>query len=95
VLLPRNAREVALLLPLVDGDHAAVGALLADGRAWSSSSVALALGVSQRSVQRALLALEAEGKLRSLGKSRAQRWLSATFSGFAPSLLLPSWASSR
>jgi len=94
MLLPRTAREVALLLPLVDGEHAAVSALLADGRAWSSSSVALALGVSQRSVQRALLVLQAQGKLRALGKARAQRWLSTEFSGFAPSLLLPSWADS-
>ncbi|HEY3499141.1 MAG TPA: helix-turn-helix domain-containing protein, partial [Polyangiaceae bacterium] len=88
VLVPR-AREVVVLAPPVEGEHAAVAALLADGRAWSSSAVALALGTSQRTVQRVLLALETEGKVRSHGRARSRRWLAPAVSGFTPTLLLP------
>jgi len=52
-LAPRRAAEVLVLAPPVDGEHASVLALLADGEAWSSSALALALGASQRTVQRA------------------------------------------
>ena len=64
-------------------------ALLADGAAWSTSALALALGDSQRTVQRALGSLEAAGKVRSIGRARAQRWLSAPLAGFTTILLLP------
>ena len=37
-----------------DAAHGEVLALLVDGEAWSSSALALALGSSQRTVQRAL-----------------------------------------
>jgi hypothetical protein len=40
-------------------------------------------------VQRALGALEASGKVRTLGRGRARRWLSAPIGGFATTLLLP------
>ena len=47
----------------VDDAHGEVLALLADGEAWSSSALALALGESQRTVQRALDSLAAAGKV--------------------------------
>ena len=53
VLAPR-AREVLVLARPVEEQHAAVLAFLADGESWSSSALALALGASQRTVQRAL-----------------------------------------
>ena len=71
-LVPRHAREVVVLAPPVDIEHAAVLALLADGEAWSSSALALALGVSQRTVQRALDALAAAARCsRSAAAARA------------------------
>jgi DNA-binding transcriptional MocR family regulator len=80
---------VVLLLPPTDGDAAALQALLADGVAWSTSALALALGASQRTVQRALADLEAEGRVRSIGRARAQRWLAPPLAGFTTILLLP------
>jgi DNA-binding transcriptional MocR family regulator len=65
-------------------------ALLADGAAWSTSALALALSASQRTVQRALVELEHEGRVRSIGRARARRWLSPPLAGFTTSLLLPS-----
>ena len=53
-LAASHGGDVAVLAPPTDDDHAAVLALLADGEAWSSSALALALGTSQRTVQRAL-----------------------------------------
>jgi hypothetical protein len=87
-LLPRS-REVLVLAPPIESPDAAVLALMADGEAWSTSALALALGSSQRTVQRALGALEASGKVRTLGRGRARRWLSAPIGGFATTLLLP------
>ncbi|HEU4395199.1 MAG TPA: helix-turn-helix domain-containing protein [Planctomycetota bacterium] len=89
-LVPRRAREVVVLAPPVDGDHAAVVALLADGEAWSTSALALALGTSQRTVQRALDALAAGGKVEALGRGRARRWTAPPLPGFTTTLLLPS-----
>ncbi|MBX9607893.1 MAG: helix-turn-helix domain-containing protein, partial [Gammaproteobacteria bacterium] len=80
---------VRLLLPPLDGDGAELLALLADGAPWSTSALALALGASQRSVQRALAALKASGRVRALGRARAQRWLATPLVGFTPILLLP------
>src|SRR5207253_3006923 len=53
-LAPRRAREVVVLARPVEDEHASVLAFLADGESWSSSALALALGTSQRPVQRAL-----------------------------------------
>ena len=88
-LLPRHANEVVLLERPVDEKHAAVLALLADGESWSSSSLALALGASQRTVQRALDTLALTGKVQVFGKGRARRWMTPPVPGFATTLLLP------
>jgi hypothetical protein len=89
VLTPRAERAVVVLVPPIDGDQASLLALLADGAAWSTSALALALGVSQRKVQRALVELETGGRVRSLGRARAKRWLSPPLAGFTTILLLP------
>lgn len=88
-LAPHHASEVVVLARPVDGAHAAVLALLADGEAWSSSALALALGISQRGVQRALDALAAANKVDSFGRGRARRWMTPPVPGFPTSLLLP------
>jgi hypothetical protein len=88
-LAPRRAREVAVLARPVEDEHAAVLALLADGESWSSSALALALGTSQRTVQRALDTLAAAGKVQSFGRARARRWLTPPVPGFTTTLLLP------
>ena len=88
-LQPRSGRSVAVLVPPIDGDEASLVALLADGAAWSTSALALALGDSQRTVQRALAGLEIAGRVRSVGKARAQRWLAPPLIGFTTVLLLP------
>ena len=88
-LTPRGERPVVVLVPPIDGDQASLLALLADGAAWSTSGLALALGASQRTVQRALVELEAAGRARSIGRARAQRWLSPPLAGFTTILLLP------
>jgi hypothetical protein len=89
VLQPRDKRKVAVILPPQEHDHAEVLALLADGEAWSSSALALALDVSPRTVQRALEALAASGKADSFGRGRARRWMARQIPGFPTSLLLP------
>jgi hypothetical protein len=88
-LVPRRAREVVVLAHPVEERHAAVLAFLADGESWSSSALALAMGTSQRSVQRALDSLAAAGKAQSYGGGRARRWLTPTVPGFTTTLLLP------
>jgi DNA-binding transcriptional ArsR family regulator len=88
-LAPHRAREVVVLAPPVDGERAAVLALLSDGETWSSSALALALGTSQRTVQRDLDSLAAAGKVRSFGRARARRWMSPPLAGFTTILLLP------
>ncbi len=88
-LVARGAGTVRLLAPPIESPDAAVLALLADGESWSTSALALALGSSQRTVQRALVALEEAGQVRALGRGRSQRWLSAPVAGFATTLLLP------
>ena len=88
-LTPRGGREVVVLLPPIDGDQASLLALLAAGAAWSTSARALALGASQRTIQRALVELEAAARVRSIGRARARRWLSPPLAGFTTNLLLP------
>jgi hypothetical protein len=88
-LVPHRAREVVVLARPVEEEHAAVLAFLADGEAWSSSALALALGTSQRTTQRALDALAAGGKVQSYGRGRARRWTTPPVGGFTTTLLLP------
>ncbi len=88
-LVPRPSREVVVLARPVEEEHAAVLAFLADGESWSSSSLALALGASQRTVQRALDELAGEGKVQSFGRGRARRWMTPPMPGFTTTLLLP------
>ena len=88
-LAPRRAREVVVLAPPVEEQRAAVLAFLADGESWSSSALAIALGASPRTVQRALEELAAAGKVQSFGRGRARRWMTPPVPGFPTTLLLP------
>ena len=88
-LVPRHAREIVVLARPVEEQHAAVLAFLADGESWSSSALALALGASQRTVQRAVEQLATAGKVQSFGRGRARRWMTPPVPGFATTLLLP------
>jgi hypothetical protein len=88
-LAPRRGREVVVLAPPVEEEHAVVLAFLADGESWSSSALALALGTSQRTVQRALDSLATAGKVQSFGRGRARRWMTPPVPGFTTTLLLP------
>jgi DNA-binding transcriptional ArsR family regulator len=88
-LVPGRASEVVVLARPVEEEHADVLAFLADGESWSSSALALALGASQRTVQRALDSLAAAGKVQSFGQARARRWITPPVPGFTTILLLP------
>jgi hypothetical protein len=88
-LVPRRGREVVVLARPVEEEHATVLAFLADGESWSSSALALALSASQRTVQRALDELSAQGKVQSFGHGRARRWMTPPVPGFTTTLLLP------
>jgi hypothetical protein len=88
-LAPRRAREVVVLAPPVEERHAAMLAFLADGESWSSSALAIALGASARTVQRALDSLAAAGKVQSFARGRAHRWMTPPVPGFPTILLLP------
>jgi hypothetical protein len=88
-LASRRGCEVVVLAPPVEGQHAAVIAFLADGESWSSSALALALGASPRTVQRALDSLAIAGKAQAYGRGRARRWMTAPVLGFTTTLLLP------
>ena len=89
VLRPRGDVDVVVLAPPIDGDQASLVALLSDGAAWSTSALALALGASQRTVQRALAELESAGRVRAVGQARSRRWLAPPLAGFTTILLLP------
>ena len=89
VLVPRRALEVVVLAPPVEEQHAAVLAFLADGESWSSSALAIALGASPRTVQRAIDSLAAAGKVQSFGRGRARRWMTPPVPAFPTILLLP------
>lgn len=89
VLKPRGKRDVVVLTPPIEGDQASLVALLSDGAAWSTSALALALDASQRTVQRSLVELQAAGRVRSIGRARARRWLSPPLTEFTTILLLP------
>ncbi len=88
-MAPCSAREVVVLARPVEDEHGAVLAFLMDGESWSSSALALALGTSQRTVQRALDSLAAAGRVQAFGRARARRWMTPTVPGFTTTLLLP------
>lgn len=88
-LTPRGTSDVVVLAPPVDEEHGSVLAFLADGESWSTSALALALGMSQRTVQRALDPLAAAGKVQALGHGRSRRWMTPPVMGFTTTLLLP------
>ena len=89
LLAPYRAGEVVVLAQPVEHAHGEVLAFLTDGESWSSSALALALGTSQRSVQRALDSLAAVGKVQAFGRARARRWMTPPLPGFTTTLLLP------
>ena len=89
VLAPFRAREVVVLARPVEDENGTVLAFLADGESWSSSALAIAIGTSQRTVQRALDTLAAAGKVQSYGRARARRWITPPVPGFTTTLLLP------
>lgn len=88
-LVPRRARDVVVLARPIEEEHAGVLAFLADGESWSSSALSVALGTSQRTVQRALDSLAATGKVQSFGRGRARRWVTPPVPGFTTCLSLP------
>lgn len=88
-LVPDREREVVVLARPVEDENGDVLAFLADGEAWSSSALATALQTSQRTVLRALDTLAAAGKVQSVGRARAMRWITPPPSGFTTILLLP------
>ncbi|MCZ0964489.1 HTH domain-containing protein [Paracoccus benzoatiresistens] len=87
-LKPRKSTPV-VLAPPVQGPNAAILELLADGEAWSSSGLALALDVSPRTVQRMLDALSRSGRVEWFGHGKSRRWTFAGVPGFPTGLLLP------
>jgi tetratricopeptide (TPR) repeat protein len=89
VLEPSGGHQIAVLARPIEGEHAAVLAFLSDGEAWSSSALALALAVGQRTVQRALDVLAQAGRVQALGHGRGRRWVTPPVPGFATTLLLP------
>ena len=88
-LRPLDGREVVVLAPPIAGGQASLLALLSDGAAWSTSALAMALGDSQRTIQRALAELEAAGRVRAVGQARTRRWLAPPLAGYTTILLLP------
>ncbi|MGB6105362.1 MAG: HTH domain-containing protein, partial [Pusillimonas sp.] len=89
IIRPPGGCAVVVLAPPFDNEKASLLALLSDGAPWSTSALAQALGASQRTVQRALVELQAAGQARSIGRARAQRWLSPPITRFTTILLLP------
>jgi hypothetical protein len=87
--LPRSGHEVVVLAWPVEEEHATVLAFLADGESWSSSALALALGTSQRTVQRALDSLAEAKRVQPFGRGRARRWMTPPLPGFTTTLILP------
>jgi hypothetical protein len=88
VHVPSGTRRAVLLLPPAPGEASALVALLAAGEAWSTSALAAAVGMSQRTVQRALTSLLEEGRVQAIGRGRSRRWTAPPAAGFATTLLL-------
>ena len=67
--------EVVLVLPLEESPASRLLSLMHGGEAWRASSLALALDVSERTVQRSLGELESAGKVGPTGNGRGRRWV--------------------
>jgi tetratricopeptide (TPR) repeat protein len=67
--------EVVLVMPLEESPASRLLSLMHGGEAWSASSLALALDVSERTVQRGLGELEGAGKVAPTGNGRGRRWV--------------------
>jgi hypothetical protein len=87
-LRARGNAGCLVLLPPAAGEASALFSLLRGGEAWATSALARALGKSQRAVQRALSAMERDGKVRPSGAGRSRRWVAAPAAGFTTTLLL-------
>jgi hypothetical protein len=91
-LRPHDDARVLVLLPPTSSEASAVMSLLRAGESWSTSALAAAMGASQRTVQRALIALRDEERVEGIGRGRTQRWIARPKEGFATALLLVSRA---
>ena len=88
-LVVPNDESVVVVELEAEGDT--LTALLADGQPWAARDLALAIGASQRSVQRSLRSLVRRGEVESVGRARAQRWVSTrATSGIATQMFLVS-----
>jgi hypothetical protein len=83
-----NGAATLLVLPPSSDEASELLALLQSGEPWSTSGLAAALGKSQRSVQRALSALQDGARVTALGRGRAQRWVLTPQTAFTTTLLL-------
>ncbi|MGH7246843.1 MAG: helix-turn-helix domain-containing protein, partial [Pseudomonadota bacterium] len=88
-LVTRRQKNVVVLAQPFEGDNAALLALLSDGESWSSSALGLALGASQRTIQRGLDSLAEAGKIQSFGRGPARRWIAPPLPEITTTLLLP------
>jgi tetratricopeptide (TPR) repeat protein len=68
-------REVVLVMPLEESPASRVLSLMHGGEPWSAPSLALALDVSERTVQRSLGELQSAGKVGPTGNGRGRRWV--------------------
>jgi tetratricopeptide (TPR) repeat protein len=66
---------VVLVMPLEESPASRLLSLMHGGEAWSASSLALALDVSERTVQRSLRDLHSAGKVGPTGNGRGRRWV--------------------
>jgi tetratricopeptide (TPR) repeat protein len=69
------AGEVVLVMPLEESPASRLLSLMHGGEAWSASSLAVALDVSERTVQRSLGELQTAGKIGPTGNGRGRRWV--------------------
>jgi hypothetical protein len=67
--------EVLLLMPLEESPASRLLSLMHGGESWSASSLAVALDVSERTVQRSLGELQIAGKVGPTGNGRGRRWV--------------------
>jgi tetratricopeptide (TPR) repeat protein len=67
--------EVVVVMPLEESPASRLLSLMHGGEPWSASSLAVALDVSERTVQRSLGELESAGKVGPTGNGRGRRWV--------------------